>query len=262
MRILVTFAVDAEFAPWRKLRKFNRIDYEDLRLWRTTVADHEITVLLTGVGKQAAARAMDLMMRMADEDKYFDVCVSSGLAGSLHPSLAPGDIIAPRVVRAELQHADLESETLTVDLDLHKLGFEQGAKCTDCLFTTDRVLLKAKEKQECSSKAQSVDMESFEIVKEACAWGARSVVIRAVSDAFDEDLPIDFNRTLSKDSQVSVAKVVSQLIKNPFVLPALLRFGKQSRKAAEGLAKYLDKYVSKVPDIHSPATSRAEAAAR
>jgi hypothetical protein len=105
-------------------------------------------------------------------------------------------------------------------------------------------------------------MESFEIVKEACAWGARSVVIRAVSDAFDEDLPIDFNRTLSKDSQVSVTKVVLQLIGNPFVLPALLRFGKQSRKAAEGLVNYLDKYVSKVSDTQSLASSRVEAAAR
>jgi hypothetical protein len=64
MRILVTFAVEAEFAPWRKLRKFNRIDYEDLRLYRTKIADSEITVLLTGVGNQSAARAMDLMMRI------------------------------------------------------------------------------------------------------------------------------------------------------------------------------------------------------
>jgi adenosylhomocysteine nucleosidase len=262
MRILVTFAVEAEFAPWRKLRKFNRIDYEDLRLYRAKIADSEITVLLTGMGNQAAARAMDLMMKMADEDKYFDVCISSGLAGALHPSLVPGDIIAPRVVRAEFQHADVQSDSIAVDQDLHKMGFEQGAKCTDCLFTTDRVLLKAKEKQECSSKAQSVDMESFEIVKEACAWGARSVVIRAVSDAFDEDLPIDFNRTLSKDSQVSVTKVVLQVMKNPFVLPALLRFGKQSRMAAEELAKYLDKYVSTVPETQSLAASRAEAAAR
>src|SRR5271165_5873177 len=106
MRILVTFAVDAEFAPWRKLRTFQRIDYEDLRLWRTSMEGNEITVLLTGMGNQSAARAMDLMMRMADEDKHFDVCISSGLAGALHESLVPGDIIAPRAVRAEFRHAD------------------------------------------------------------------------------------------------------------------------------------------------------------
>lgn len=260
MRVLVTFAVDAEFAGWRKLRKFQRIDYEDLRLFRTNLGGNEITVLLTGVGKQAASRAMDLMMRMADEDKYFDVCISSGLAGALHESLAPGDIIAPLVVRAEFQHADLESDSITVDEDLHKLSVKEGAKCTDCLFTTDRVLLTSKEKQECSSKAQSVDMESFEIVKAACAWGARSVVVRAVSDSFDEDLPIDFNRTLSEDAQISVTKVVMQLAKNPFVLPALLRFGKQSRKAAEGLVNYLDAYVAKLGEVQPEVAPRMAAA--
>jgi nucleoside phosphorylase len=249
MRVLVTFAVDAEFAPWRKLRQFHRIDYDGLRLWRTKIADGEITVLLTGMGKQAAARAMDLMMRMADEEKHFDICISSGLAGALHPSLAPGDIIAPRVVLAEFRHADLHSETLAVDEQLHKLSVQHGAKCTDCLFTTDRVLLTAQQKEECSSKAQSVDMESFEIVKDACAWGARSVVLRAVSDAFHEDLPLDFNRTISKDAQISVSGVLFQLLQNPFALPALLRFAKQSRRAAEGLTKYLDGYVSKMGEI-------------
>ncbi len=49
-------------------------------------------------------------------------------------------------------------------------------------------------------------MESFEIVKEAVAWGARCVVIRAISDSAKEELPIDFNLTLSGEKQVSVGK--------------------------------------------------------
>jgi nucleoside phosphorylase len=260
MRVLVTFAVDAEFAPWRKLRKFHRIDCEDLRLWRTNVAGNEITVLLTGMGKQAAAHAMDLMMRMADEGKNFDVCISSGFAGALHESLVPGDVIAPRMVRAEFRHADLESDSIAVDEQLHILAVKDGAKCTDCLFTTDRVLLTSRQKQECSSKAQSVDMESFEIIKEVCAWGARSLVLRVVSDSFHEDLPIDFNLTVSKDARISVPKVVWQLAKNPSALPALLRFGKQSRKAAEGLVIYLESYISKVGTIDCIASPKMVAA--
>lgn len=249
MRVLVTFAVEAEFAAWRKLRHFRRIDYDGLRLWRTRIEEGEITVLLTGMGTQAAGRTMDLMMRMADEGKQFDVCVSSGLAGSLHPSLVPGDVIAPRVVRAEFRHASMDSEAMSVDEQLHKLSVQHGAKCTDCLLTTNHVLLTARQKEDCSSKAQSVDMESFEIVKEACAWGARSVVLRAVSDGFNEDLPINFNRTISKDAQISVGAVVLQLARNPLALPALLRFAKQSRCAAEKLARFLDSYLSKISEI-------------
>ncbi len=257
MRILVTFAVEAEFAPWRKMRKFRFIDYLGLRLWRTDFGSNEITVLLTGMGEQAASQAMDLMLRMADDEKYFDVCISSGLAGALQELLTPGDIIAPRTVRAAFQHADLNFESLAVDEELHKLALSHGAKATECLFTSDRLLLTAKEKQdcECSSKAQLVDMESFEIVKEACAWGARSVVVRAVSDTVNEDLPINFSFALTKKSEISVSKIVVQLMKNPLVLPALIRFGRQSREAAEGLTNYLDSYISGLGDVQSENTA-------
>lgn len=243
MRVLVTFAVDEEFASWRKMRHFRFIDYDGLRLWKTSSGGVEITALVTGIGTQAAARAMGLMMRMADEDRYFDICISSGLAGALKEGLKPGDIIAPQVLLAEQVHADLDSDQLRVDDNLRQRALGAGAICSDCLFTTEKVLVKAQQKQTCASRAQSVDMESFEIVKQAKAWGARTVVLRAISDLAEEDLPIDFNRTISKENQISVAKVVMELAKNPLVLPRLLRFGKQSRYAAQRLATFLDAYV-------------------
>ncbi len=252
MRVLVTFAVDAEFAPWRKLRPFRSIDYDGLRLWRTSVGSTELTALVTGVGTQSAAQSMGLMMKMADENRYFDICVSSGLAGALQETLKPGDIIAPGSLIAESRDSDLQSDLLNVDADLRRQAVEWGAIATDCLFTSDQVLIKASEKKACSSKAQSVDMESFDIVKAAAAWGARSVVIRAISDSAEEDLPINFNLTLSDGHQVSVVKVVGELLKNPLVLPALLRFGRQSRRVAERLTKFLDEYVQTVAGTGQP----------
>ena len=246
MRVLVTFAVDAEFAPWRKLRSFSFIDFDGLRLWRTDAGNAQITALLTGVGRQASAQAMGLMMRMADDHKYFDVCISSGLAGALCDTLALGDIIAPQTLVAEIKHADLPIDELKVDADLRRLALQAGAVSANCLFTADRLLVKASQKSACSSRAQSVDMESFDIVKEATAWGARSVVIRAISDSAEEDLPIDFSLTLSKNHQISLGKVLLQLLKNPLALPGLLRFARQSRLAAERLATFLDLYVQQV----------------
>jgi nucleoside phosphorylase len=256
MRVLVTFAVDAEFAPWRKLRKFTSIDYDGLRLWRTTAGSADVTVLVTGVGTQSSARAMGLMMAMADESKHFDVCVSSGLAGALQESLAPGDIIAPQALIAENQRADLPSDRLKVDADLRRQALEGGAIAADCMFTSNHVLVKASEKKTCSSRAQSVDMESFAIVKEAYAWGARGVVVRAISDSAKEDLPINFNLTLSKRHEVIVLKVIGELAKNPRALPALLRFGKQSRHAAQRLADFLDGYVQTISGNGQIARSR------
>ncbi len=56
MRILVTFAVEAEFAPWRKLREFkkntvpNGPSSQGVSLFKTTFRDDDVEVLLTGIG--------------------------------------------------------------------------------------------------------------------------------------------------------------------------------------------------------------------
>src|SRR4029077_20190915 len=137
---------------WRKLRAFNLIDYQGLKLRRTVVGTAEGTILITGVGSQAAAQAMDLMMRMADKDQYFDVCVSSGLAGALCDTLSVGDIIAPKELVAEMQHADLGADGLEVDGELRQRALGRGAKDANCLFTTNQILVKASQKKSCASR--------------------------------------------------------------------------------------------------------------
>lgn len=260
--MLVTFAVDEEFAPWRKLRAFRSIDYDGLQLWRTNIGETDVTVMVTGMGTQAAAQAMDLMMRMADENRYFDICISSGLAGALREGLLPGAIIAPQTLLAEVPHADLGSDQLKVDKELRERALEAGAVCIDCLLTAGELLAQAQQKQACSSKAQSVDMESFEIVKAANAWGARTVVLRAISDTADEDLPINFNRTLSKRNQINVCKVLLELLRNPLILPALVRFGRQSRQAAQALSRFLDRYVEGLASVNYDSSLKREAVSR
>jgi len=251
MKVLVTFAVEAEFAAWRRLHAFNLIDYQGLKLRRTKIGAAEVTVLITGVGSQAAALAMDLMMRMADKDMYFDVCISSGLAGALCETLGVGDVIAPKELIVELKHSGHGAERIEVDAELRQLALGRGAKNANCMFTTDEILVKASQKKSCASRAQSVDMESFEIVKAASAWGARSVVIRAISDAATEDLPINFNLTLSEQKEVSIPKVLLELAKNPLALPSLIRFGKQSKQAGRLLAAFLEGYLKELPGVGS-----------
>jgi adenosylhomocysteine nucleosidase len=260
MRVLVTFALDAEFAPWRRLRHFSSINYDGLRLWRSKAGNTEITALLTGIGQESSAQAMGLMMAMADENKHFDVCISSGLAGALCETLSAGDIIAPRSLIADRSSGDLSVDELKVDAELQQRALEAGATSADCLFTTDRMFVKASQKSACSSRAQLVDMESFDIVKEARAWGARPVVVRAISDSAKEDLPIDFSLTLSRKNEISIGKVLVELLKNPLALPALLRFGRQSRQAAERLAKFLDGYVQVLGRVVEESRSKEVAA--
>src|SRR5258705_13873329 len=122
MKVLVTFAVEAEFAAWRRLRAFNLIDYQGLKLRRTKIRAAEVTVLITGVGSQAAALAMDLMMRMADKDMYFDVCISSGLAGGVWGTLSGGGIIAPQGLFAQSKNWVLGADLTQRDGDLAQIA--------------------------------------------------------------------------------------------------------------------------------------------
>jgi len=87
------------------------------------------------------------------------------------------------------------------------------------------------------------------------------VVIRAISDSATEDLPINFNLTLSEHKEVSLSKVLGQLAKNPMALPALIRFGGQSKRAGALLAAFLENYLKDLAGLGC-AKQVSEAAAR
>jgi nucleoside phosphorylase len=256
LRILVTFAVEAEFAPWRKLRSFARQHADGLDLWKTTLSECDLFVLLTGIGKQSGAHAMDLLMRFANSEKYFDVCISSGMAGALHLQYKVGEVLVAKFLRTDAIHADLQSDSILSDPELMELAANNGAKRVEAFYTTERVATTVIEKSQLASLADAVDMESFGIVKEGITWGARGIAVRAISDGADADLPLDFNRTINSSNQVSIPRVLIELVKRPSALPGLIEFGKQSRKAAESLAHFLESYVIRIAQAADRKTNK------
>src|SRR5947207_13457144 len=96
---------------------------------------------------------MDLMMRMADCDRYFDVCVSSGLAGALRSDYRLSDIVVTRVLKSNFVHADLGRDWLEADKQLVELAVAQGAKPVDAVYTAKNVLTTAVHKWQHSTQA-------------------------------------------------------------------------------------------------------------
>jgi hypothetical protein len=82
-------------------------------------------------------------------------------------------------------------------------------------------------------------MESAGVAEVAARRGLPFAAIRAISDGFDEDLPLDFTRCANRDGQIRSAAVVLELLRHPSALPGLLRLGRNSRVAAERLAAFL-----------------------
>jgi nucleoside phosphorylase len=223
MRIIVTFAVQAEFAPWRRLRTFKRIG-KNAFLMRD--GGTEIHVLITGIG------ARQFKFPMAD------LCVASGVAGSLKKEHGVGTILVAKASKREDSN-----ETTPSDDSLIRTAMQCGATRVDFFCTANSVVSSPSEKSRLGRIADAVDMESYSIMAEAERHHIPAVAIRAISDTADQSLPLDFSRAIDEDGKIDWLPALAQVAASPRSLPGLMRFGFESSRAARKLAHFLDRYL-------------------
>jgi hypothetical protein len=101
------------------------------------------------------------------------------------------------------------------------------------------VTMKEKEILARRSGAEAVEMESG-VIRAIC-WksGIPSATVRVISDAHDENLPLDFNRLMTKDYRMNWGKLGLQLMRNPLAIPKLVQFQNRLSRSAEALAAVL-----------------------
>lgn len=233
MKVLVTFAVTQEFAPWRAMRRFQRIQQLGIAMHAARFGEMEVHALVTGMGAAHAARSV----RGALANDYH-ACLSTGLAGGLKHLHPTGRVLVARTVR----HG-IGDEYFSTDSRLRRLAAVCGARVVDAFYSADHVLVTAREKVALGLLADAVEMESYSILEEARKWRVPAVAVRVISDGAGDDLPLDFNRAISRDGGVSLPRLLGQLVRRPRQLPGLIRFGQQSRRTATKLAAFLDSYL-------------------
>jgi nucleoside phosphorylase len=242
MRVLVTFAVEAEFAPWRKLRRFKRSGRRDASFYEAEFSDRKVEVLLTGIGRVACERAFaDISLSQAGE---LDFVISSGLTGALKNGLNPGDLVAAKKARTLRNDASAEA-----DPALLEFAVRQGALPIETLITVDRLVQTANEKARLAFFGEAVDMESAIVMAHFAVAKIPVLAVRAISDGPDEDLPIDFDRCITPQGAIKPMSLVNAIVRRPSGLPNLVRFGRQSNQAAQKLAVYLDAFVAALPVV-------------
>lgn len=258
MKILVTFALENEFAPWRAIREFRPEKWGEATAYVAQIGDANVGVVLTGAGpKQAGLEASKVIW---GEHDSIAACISSGLAGSLKPEYPIAQILAARTVRSESSvRADLTTRVLQSSAALISFAAEFGANVVDQFYSADRVVSRSEEKRHLGARADAVEMESFEILLESAAFGIPAVAIRSISDTVDEDLPLDMNRIFSDAGQVSLPRVIGEVVRNPGAVPSLVRLGQNSKAAADSLARFLDGYVALVAERYKGLEAQARA---
>ena len=254
MRILVTFAVEAEFAPWRKLRDVEQIKLSAFDAFRARVGSAKVDFVVTGMGVENAKRVSSILL-----EEPYQVCITAGFAGALKEEHQVGDILV-----ADYVQLMGKPTTLQCDRNLVYAARDDGAKRVKLFLTADHVVRTTEEKRQLAPFADAVEMESFGVLLAAADKKRSAVAIRVISDDARSDMPAIVDTAVDESGRVKIAGVVGHIARHPLQLPALIRLGRNSKTAAEALAHFLEAFIKKISfSTHGgPPPELSEVAAR
>ena len=229
MEIVVVFATESEFAPWRRIRRFHRTpgDFREAQ-----VGEARVRVVVTGIGPVSASGIASRLRGLRP-----DFCIATGLAGGLKEQHASGRILVARAVM------DRSGRRLACEPGLVESASRQGACCVDSFISNDTLVGSTEAKRELGREADAVDMESYCIVREMGRLEIPVVAIRAIADPLSRELPQGLDRLVDADGLVRWWKVAGWLARSPLQVPALVSFGRESLHAASALAVFLDGWI-------------------
>ena len=218
MRILITFAVRSETRDWRGPSEL----HENIR------------VVLTGIGMRRSQE--ELRKALASG---VDLCIASGVAGSVKTEHSLGTVTVARGVRAGSGKTIIPGDGGLIDA-----AVRCGAKPVDFFYTSAGIANSEAERAQIAKAADAVDMESFHVLTEAQHAGIPAVAIRTISDSPELRLPMDFSHAVTNRGELAWTRIVAELLKHPVRLPDFVRFGLNSSAAIRNLTVFLDRYVN------------------
>jgi nucleoside phosphorylase len=258
VKILVTFALENEFAPWRTLHRFRESTWGKADVFAAEIGGADVAVLLTGVGQRPAKVAVSKIAWGGSGT--LEYCISSGLAGGLRPEYSIAQVVAASEIASEgVRDENGEPEVTSSSASLVSFASECGATVVSRFYSAERAIGRPDEKKHLGKIADAVEMESFEILSAATDAGVPAAAVRSISDTSEEALPLDMNEFFGDEGQLSIPHIVGQLARHPQSLPGFVKLGQQSKKAAESLAQFLDRYIARIAASAQPIELKAAA---
>lgn len=260
MRVLVTFAVEAEFVPWRRRHSFALVEMptpiglKSHYVYRGTVLGNSVDVLLTGIGWETnviANRPRFLLRELLRLEP--DICISSGLAGGLAPDLKAGDVVVASAISLRTG-----GDVIRCNSNLVSLAGEVGAQVKRMQVTETHVVSEARAKAALGAFADFVDMESYYILQIVSGTRIPAVSIRAISDTREQNLPTEIEKIVSREGRPQPMPLLKLLLRRPWQIPSLVSFGANSKNATVTLADFLDRFLETLDGSTSEAQSKRQ----
>ena len=91
-----------------------------------------------------------------------------------------------------------------------------------------------------------MEMESGIIMEICDTRRIPCVTFRTISDSAQQNLPLDFDRLMKDNGKISISRLAGEILLHPFKIPALIRLGMDSGRAAQSLAYHLSKLLTQL----------------
>jgi adenosylhomocysteine nucleosidase len=184
------------------------------------------------------------------KDQPLDVAISSGLACALTVSsigelFVGTDVISARSEGTKELRAEVICDPAWADMALRAARAEALPARAGRFVSLPRVIWRGEDKRRVATEtgAVALDMESAAIGAMAAEHRIPFVVIRAVSDLLDEDLPLDFNLFLEPTDWFKGAWTC---ISRPTSLLGLRRMRTQMRTASRRITTVFERLLDDV----------------
>jgi adenosylhomocysteine nucleosidase len=191
----------------------------------------EPRVACDGPGPERAAAAA---ARLARDGAA--VLISFGICGGLDPELRPGDLLlAESVLTGDgARHPASAEQRQVLAARLSGLGFRIAA---GALLGRDRPLAGAADKgaRFAATGARAVDMESLGVARAAQAAARPFLVVRAIADPAERNLPRAALKAIGPDGRLKLFPALAAMYLRPWESPALVRLTYETRLAFDTL---------------------------
>ncbi|MDB6027248.1 MAG: hypothetical protein JWM68_3471 [Verrucomicrobiales bacterium] len=170
-------------------------------------------------------------IRAAIEVVRPSLVLTCGFAGGLNPELPTGAIVFDEDMDAGIGEALLALGAIPAKF-----------------YCAKRVAVTVKEKEQLwqSTGADVVEMESS-VIRNICKQlDIPSATVRVISDAADEDLPLDFNALMTTDDKINYGKLAWTVMTRPNKIPKLIQFQRVTLLTAQKLAGVLNDLLARV----------------
>jgi adenosylhomocysteine nucleosidase len=218
-RVAIIAAMPGELKPL--VRGWPHSTRGAIQFWALRNEEEEWIAACAGAGLDAATRAFAGI----EDGGPIDLVISIGWAGALTAECKAG----------EAYNAAGVFDARTGE----RFNCDAGAG-PQWLVTSPRVADEAEKRRLASTyKAALVDMEAVGVARLAAMRGIPFYCIKGVSDPLEAKLP-DFNRFIDAAGQFQTPRFVLFALLRPWIWPALVQMGENSKKASQSIAKRLN----------------------